>query len=78
MERSRFSDSCSLSKPVSVNDCSGGNNQQHPGDVTFISLICFPEVHDSDGFEAEVPEPHTAVTPPGSEALLAGIHAEDP
>ena len=46
--------------------------------VTFISLVCFPEIDNSDGFEVEIPQPDTAVPAPRGKALLTGIHAENP
>lgn len=47
-------------------------------DITFISLICFPEINDSNWFEVEIPQPDAAVSAPGGEALFTGIHAENP
>ena len=45
---------------------------------TFVSLVRLPEIDDSNWFEVEVPEADAAVPAPRGEALLAGVHAEDP
>lgn len=47
-------------------------------DITFISLVCFPEINDSNWFEVEIPQPDAAVSAPGSKALFTDIHAENP
>lgn len=47
-------------------------------DITFISLVCFPEINDSNWFEVEIPQPDTAVSASGGKALFTGIHAENP
>lgn len=47
-------------------------------DITFISLVCFPEINDSNWFEVKIPQPDAAVSAPGGEALFADIHAENP
>ena len=47
-------------------------------DLTFISLIRFPEIDDSNWFEVEIPQPDAAISAPGGEALFTGIHAENP
>lgn len=47
-------------------------------DITFISLVCFPEINDSNWFEVEIPQPDAAVSAPGGKALFTGIHAENP
>lgn len=47
-------------------------------DITFISLVCFPEINDSNWFEVEIPQPDAAVSAPGGKALFADIHAENP
>lgn len=47
-------------------------------DITFISLVCFPEINDGNWFEVEIPQPDAAISAPGGEALFAYIHAENP
>lgn len=46
--------------------------------ITFISLVCFPEVNDSDRFEAQVPQSDAAVPATCGKALFTCIHAENP
>jgi len=46
--------------------------------ITFISLVCFPEINDSNWFEVEIPKPDAAVPASSSEALFTSIHAENP
>lgn len=47
-------------------------------DVTFISLVRFPEINDSNWFEVEIPQPDATVSTPGGKALFTDIHAENP
>lgn len=47
-------------------------------DATFVSLVRFPEINDSNWFEVEIPQPDAAVSASSSEALFADIHAENP
>lgn len=46
--------------------------------ITFISLVCFPEIDDSDRFEAQVPQSDAAIPATSSKALFTCIHAENP
>lgn len=46
-------------------------------DITFISLVGFPEINDGNWFEVEIPQPDTAVSAPSGEALFTYIHAEN-
>lgn len=54
------------------------NGKRRQFDITFISLVCFPEINDSNWFEVEIPQPDTAVSAPGGKALFTDIHAENP
>lgn len=47
-------------------------------DITFISLVRFPEINDSNWFEVEIPQPDATISTPGGEALFTDIHAENP
>lgn len=59
-----------------VNSCqTEGTNRLF---ITFIPLVCFPEIDDSDRFEAQVPQSDAAIPAASSKALFTCIHAENP
>lgn len=58
--------------------CAQIKGKRRQFDITFISLVCFPEINDSNWFEVEIPQPDAAVSAPSGKALFADIHAENP
>lgn len=54
----------------------GSGGAGAPG--TFVAVLHLPQVDLGDGLEVHVPQPDAAVPSSGGEALLAGVHAEDP
>lgn len=54
------------------------NEKDGQADATFISLVRFPEINDSNWFEVEIPQPDATVSTSGGEALFTDIHAENP
>lgn len=56
----------------------GPNETGGQSDVTFISLVRFPEINDSNWFEVKIPQPDATISTPGGEALFTDIHAENP
>lgn len=56
----------------------GPNEKGGQFDVTFISLVRFPEINDSNWFEVEIPQPDATISTPGGKALFTDIHAENP
>lgn len=46
--------------------------------LTFVAMLCLPQVDLGYGFKVDIPQPDAAVSSSCGETLLTRVHAEDP